>query len=216
MSTGAKVALGVGGTYVAGQAGIHLLAHHLLNNSQQAKEISKIRAEKAVSNAEAEAVEEHLQNEIERLDKAKAKKTVSNMKRILKSDNAQASLQKIKTLQAQQEKALKEGRVTDADKLGEQINTMNESMKTELIKIDSLTGRHEIEDYVDNRKGLLQHKIEGIDRKLQGGSTDELTDAQFDEAAEEVNSPEVASKLEENAGLEAEEYTESFLSHTLV
>ena len=138
------------------------------------------------------------------------------MKRILKSDNAQASLQKIKTLQAQQEKALKEGRVTDADKLGEQINTMNESMKTELIKIDSLTGRQEIEDYVDNRKGLLQHKIEGIDRKLQGGSTDELTDAQFDEAAEEVNSPEVASKLEENAGLEAEEYTESFLSHALV
>ena len=86
-------------------------------------------------------------------------------------------------------------------------------MKTEL---DSLTGRQEIEDYVDNRKGLLQHKIEGIDRKLQGGSTDELTDAQFDEAAEEVNSPEVASKLEENAGLEAEEYTESFLSHALV
>ena len=124
MSTGAKVALGVSGTYVAGQAGIHLLAHHLLNNSQQAKEISKIRAEKAGSKAEAEAVKEHLQNEIERLDKAKAKKTVSNMKRILKSDNAQASLQKIKTLQAQQEKALKEGRVTDADKLGEQINTM--------------------------------------------------------------------------------------------
>jgi hypothetical protein len=66
-----------------------------------------------------------------------------------------------------------------------------------------------IKEYVDKKK------IEGVDRKLKGMSTNESTDAQFDEAVEEVNNPEVACKLEDNVGLEAEEYTENFLSHAL-
>ena len=215
MSTGAKVALGVGGTWVAGKAGVQLLAHHLWHNSQQAQEIAKIGSKKAGSREEAEAVREHLQNEIERLDKAEAKdKTVPNMKKILQSDNVMAGKQKIQLLKAQQKKALEDGG-SDADKLAEQIKTMETRMAEELREIDGLNGKPAIKAYIDKRKSVLQDKITNIDRKLGGMSAKEAADEQFDEAAEGADST-ATKKVGEDVGLAAEESTESFLSHALL
>ena len=216
MSTGAKVVLGVGGTYVAGKAGVQLLAHHLWHNSQQAQEIAKIGAKKAGSQEEAVAVKEHLQNEIERLNKVDAKdKTVPTLKKLLQSDNATAGAQKIHYLEAQQKKAIKDGG-SDAGKLAEQIKTMQTRLAKEQIKIDSLEDRQAIKEYVDKRKSVLQKEIDNIDRKLRDMPTKEVTDAQFDEAAKEVDSSNVTEKVGKDVGLEAEESTESFLSHALL
>jgi len=218
MSTGAKVALGVGGTYVAGKVGVQVLAHHLWHNSQQAQEIAKIGAEKAGSQEEAVAVREHLQNEIERLNKVDANdKTVPTLKKLLQSDNATAGVQKIHYLEAQQKKAMKDGRSEDAEKLAEQIKTMNTRMGKELTEIDGLKDRKSIEEYVDKRKSALQDEIDKINLKLKDMPAKEVTDAQFDEAAKEVDSSTVTKKVGEDAGLEAEESAGSFLAeHALL